>query len=197
MGAGVALGVAQSKEMRGIVAGVMAICPIVDWTISVEEKMASVESAKEDSSVVDGKRQRSGSGQQRAEQRTARLHKLIDYSYVPPRHELSDPLLSPAYATRGSMPRQIFMIGAQQDMLCAEAEKMALRLAADERGETVGGEEAWCKGGVQWEKVLDWGHEFAFRKAKSDVRELERQRVLDDLFDRVGDWLWAKVFAYM
>lgn len=203
-GASVALAVVQTDEMKGLIKGVLAICPLVDWAIPTVDKVANIQVESRTIAITSGERMPSNSSkrqgnnenkhQRKLRRKISRKHELFSYAYVPPGQDLTDPKLSPAYAPRSTLPRHIFIVGAQCDVLCAEAEKMALRLAAEERTSRVGSDEEWMSGSIRWELVLGCGHEFAFEASK-DEREVERQEVTNDLFNRVADWLRARVWA--
>ncbi|KAF7348088.1 Alpha beta hydrolase fold protein [Mycena sanguinolenta] len=54
---------------------------------------------------------------------------FFDWCYKPVGHELRDPLLSPLYACRDSLPKHIFVIACELDFLAHEAWRFASKLA--------------------------------------------------------------------
>ncbi|CAJ0546653.1 Ff.00g012800.m01.CDS01 [Fusarium sp. VM40] len=67
------------------------------------------------------------------------LSPVFDAAYTLPSQDLQDPLLSPIYAPKETLPPNIFFIGIELDMLAGEAWRMACELAGIEMaGQTVG-----------------------------------------------------------
>jgi acetyl esterase/lipase len=55
----------------------------------------------------------------------------FNWSYIPYNHLLRDPLLSPYFAPRASLPPNIFVIATELDLLAHESWRFATRLAAE------------------------------------------------------------------
>jgi len=55
----------------------------------------------------------------------ARLLPSSAWSYIPYGHDISDPLLSPAYASRGELPPHVFVVAAELDCLAHESWRTA------------------------------------------------------------------------
>ncbi|MCJ1445676.1 MAG: hypothetical protein MMC23_006181 [Stictis urceolatum] len=175
-GGTLALAAAQTSYLKGRVEGVVAFSPLTDMTVSPGDKLASVPENDEPDRL--GKD----------------FANLVQRAYVRPNTDLRDPLLSPVFANRLELPTNVYIIGSEYDMLCAEAERMAVGLAAQEVGDEVAGpSDRWEKGGIRWELVRGWRHNFT-HIAEKGIRETERQQVVEDLFNRVGEWLREKVY---
>lgn len=54
---------------------------------------------------------------------------IFNWAYLTPDQRCDDPLLSPFYADREALPKSIFMIAVEMDMLALEAQRMACKLA--------------------------------------------------------------------
>lgn len=183
-GATIALAMVQTEELKGRVKGVVAFNPITDWSIPASEKVASV---RKDESLTrrERRRQRDRIGSVFAN--------LMRWAYIPNGQELTNPMLSPIYASRSKMPEHMFLIGAENDMMCAEAESMANALAGRESSDNIGDEVAWGKGGIRWEKVLGWKHDL-FHNVDKGEREVERHAVMEGMAGRVAGWMKMEVF---
>ncbi|KAI6758219.1 hypothetical protein HG530_010459 [Fusarium avenaceum] len=67
------------------------------------------------------------------------LSPFFEVAYTLPSQDLQDPLLSPIYASKETLPPNIFFIGIELDMLAGEAWRMACELVGVEMaGQTVG-----------------------------------------------------------
>ncbi|KAM0239568.1 hypothetical protein ACHAP5_008214 [Fusarium lateritium] len=67
------------------------------------------------------------------------LSPVFDVAYTLPSQDLQDPLLSPIYASKETLPPNIFFIGIELDMLAGEAWRMVCELAGvDMVDQTVG-----------------------------------------------------------
>jgi hypothetical protein len=97
------------------------------------------------------------------------------------------------------LPRFIYLVGAEYDMLCYEPRQLAERLADPEVERTsIGGvspEDGWKQGGVRWECARGRFHAFTHVAEWGKQKEEERLRVVDDLYNRVGAWLKDEVWA--
>ncbi|CAK7205488.1 hypothetical protein SEUCBS139899_008264 [Sporothrix eucalyptigena] len=63
----------------------------------------------------------------------ASLAPVFDWSYIPYNQDLTDPLLSPAYASLESLPSHVFIVAAELDMLAHESWRLACRLGNEAR----------------------------------------------------------------
>lgn len=54
---------------------------------------------------------------------------MLRWCYIPYGHNLHDPLISPLYASREHLPRNIFVVAAELDLLAHEAWELASKLA--------------------------------------------------------------------
>ncbi|CAK7227467.1 hypothetical protein SCUCBS95973_006554 [Sporothrix curviconia] len=63
----------------------------------------------------------------------ATLAPVFDWSYIPYGQDLTDPLLSPAYAALDTLPPHVFLVAAELDMLAHESWRLACRLGNEAR----------------------------------------------------------------
>jgi acetyl esterase/lipase len=175
-GGTLALACVQTEYLKGRVKGVVAFSPLTDLSIPVVDKMSTVPANSEPDRL----------GKDFAE--------LVQQAYVPPKTNLRDPLLSPIYAARSNLPRHIYLVGSELDMLFAEVERMANGLAVEEVGTRLGDEARWTKGTICFEKVKGVRHNFTHISEKAE-KEVERKLVVDDLLNRIGVWLCDTVYS--
>ncbi|KAM0224324.1 hypothetical protein ACHAPA_009863 [Fusarium lateritium] len=75
------------------------------------------------------------------------LSPVFDVAYTLPSQDLQDPLLSPIYASKETLPPNIFFIGIELDMLAGEAWRMVCELAGvDMVDQTVGKPQVGAEG---------------------------------------------------
>jgi acetyl esterase/lipase len=92
---------------------------------------------------------------------------LFNWAYMAPGQKCGDPLLSPYFARREDLPRNIFFVACEMDMLAHETWRMACKFAGKRipgYDEKVGCEETVGKG-----KLITEGDErFAFEETMED-----------------------------
>jgi len=100
----------------------------------------------------------------------AKLLPSSAWSYIPYGHDISDPLLSPAYASRADLPPHVFVVGAELDCLAHESWRTACAWA----GRAVPDVEVLVgrRGPSRWRGSLDDGRgenaaKFAWEEAHS------------------------------
>lgn len=183
-GGNLTLSVAQHPSLRDKFAGLLLWYPVTDF-----------------SSRYKGKMQKASDGSPDVLEKTS---ELFNYGYVAEGTNREDPLLSPVYADRKLLPKKMLFIGAEHDVLCAEAEKTAEFYAEIEDGEVVKGDTAedekkgvqrWSKGGIWWTKVLDAQHGFNYLKKKDPVAEEQRKKITDKVYAMAATWLQNEIYA--
>ncbi|PSR77833.1 Alpha/Beta hydrolase protein [Coniella lustricola] len=118
-GGNLALAVSQIPAIRErITAGVVPFYPPVDFTKSTAAKAAT-------------RRYKPALGGSRGAEKDglAGMAGFFDWAYMPAGQDLRDPLLSPYFADRAALPRRIWVIGCELDMLGHEAWRAACRWA--------------------------------------------------------------------
>lgn len=138
-GANLALAVSQDESLQQKIGGVVAYYPPVDWTTSLEWKLAT----------------RPKNAPPDALEKNA---PTFDWAYLRPGQDFRDPQLSVALAPREKLPPKTYLIGCELDMLCRDAELMAEKFASNGNGQRVGTDIAWEENGVRWEKILGEEH---------------------------------------
>ncbi|KAH7012703.1 Alpha/Beta hydrolase protein [Microdochium trichocladiopsis] len=114
-----ALGLCQLPAIQTIVApsAVIPVYPVVDQSIKPGERAlrrhykTSFPGLRGDSKDL-----------------LSRMSPYFVWSYLPYGQDLRDPLLSPFYAKRESLPKGVFVVGAELDQLCHEGWRFACRL---------------------------------------------------------------------
>lgn len=180
-GGNLVLAAAQDVRLREKIVGVAAIYPLVDLVPDGSAKMAT----RPDLLVPDFLGEESYDG----------VQKLYLDSTNGAAPSLKDPRVSPTYfASRKSLPGRVLLIGAEHDLLCAEAEAMAEKLAASaggERRETAAG---WRARGVWWHRLYGQRHAFEGFPEKDPGKERERLEKVEEMYALVCEW-FGDVFA--
>lgn len=208
-GGNLTLTISQFPSVRDrITAGIVPIYPVVDFSITPEQKAAT----RRYKPALHGSR---GA----AQDPLLRLADAFDWSYIPVGHNLRDPLLSPVFVDRAALPERVWVIGCELDMLGHEAWRLACRLtgrqvpaldqrigqeAPEESGKlgaliTTGDQRfAWEEknrdGEVKWLCVPDAGHGFDMPGALgADEKTSEDGRLKrDEIIRLAGEWLFRR-----
>lgn len=170
-GGNLVLGAVQDSRLRGKVKGVIGLYPPVDWRLSYEERMKS----RPDPDVPDF---------------VGRGIETIPKLYLDPDVEVGegDVRLSPTcLRTRGDLPERVFILGAEHDLLCREAEVMAERLAGSEERTQMG--TGWRTSGVWWHLIKGQKHAFNQFKEKDAEREKARVKATEETYGLLVEWL--------
>lgn len=149
----------------------------------------------------------------------ARFSPIFKWSYINPGQDLHDPLLSPFFAARDSLPPNIYMIAAELDQLAHEAWRMACKLTgrpvpepenlvgqakpAIHDGALILDDErfAWQHdkpdGSVRWLLVPDQIHGFDHVPARwfGNVKAWQDAQVKTGQYQKlIGEWLYQVVW---
>lgn len=171
----------QLKGIHSKIRAVIAYYPVVNWTISSEDKVKA-------STVMPGKK----------EDLLVAMAPIFNYAYIPAGAYLKDPLLSPHYAEREKLAPHIFFIGCEYDLLKTEARVMAEKLAEGEAGEkkTLKDGDAWEKGRIRWQLIRGAEHGFNQQQPEKDEKlEAEKRQKARDMHQDVVEWLHRVAFA--
>ncbi|KAL1866456.1 hypothetical protein VTK73DRAFT_4690 [Phialemonium thermophilum] len=188
-------------------AALVPIYPVVDFTVSHEEKAAA------------GRRRykpQLGGFRGRTRDYLTAMAERFDWAYIPAGHDLRDPLLSPVFAQAEALPKNVFMIACELDMLAHEAWRLVCRLAGREvSGKMVGREELSPPGSLilddprfhfeerrrggnyKWLLVPDSVHGFdqEMDQIARDEEMTKDAKVRRGKMQRlIGDWLFAGPF---
>ncbi|KAJ5526564.1 hypothetical protein N7513_010723 [Penicillium frequentans] len=174
-GGNLALSVSQLPGLKGIVKAVISYYPILDFGQPPNEKLDA-------RPCQDGPRDR-----------LEKSSWWLDWGYVSVGQDRRDPLLSPYYAKQKDLPPNIYMVGAEWDMLRLEAQEMIHYLAGLESKEDH--EEPFEEGGYKWTLALGCPHGFTHpnRKRHSEVSRLKREA--DVIYGEAHQWLKKRVLA--
>lgn len=174
-GGNLAIAAAQSLALRSKIHGIVSWYPVTDMTLSPKEKQASraYRNAKDLDDLKD-------------------FGPAFNWSYIPPGHNLRDPLISIRYAKREDLPKDIFVVGAEYDMLCKEARDMIFDLAGLDDLERKDGLRGFEKEGYKWLLARNVRH--GFTHDLMDGIEVEAEKVSRDEYakaaEEVGEWLF-------
>lgn len=130
----------------------------------------------------------------------ARSSHFFTWGYVGPGTELRQPILSPRFADRGKLPKNLFLLGCEYDMLCHDAWSMAEELAEKQglarKNDGRGGDQSWESGALRWRRIMGVEHGFNLMvpTKKGDEATLYRDKA-DDVAADVADWLRRVAFG--
>ena len=126
---------------------------------------------------------------------------FFNWAYVPSGTSLRNPLLSPRFANPKQLPKSLFLLGCEYDMLCHDAWTMAEELAekngSGEKLEDARGEDSgWECGRIRWRLIrgVEHGFNFSLRHKKGSERALY-QRKTESCQQDVVDWLHRVAFT--
>lgn len=208
-GGNLTLSISQFPSVRErITAGIIPIYPVLDFSITPQQKA----STRQYKPALHGAR---GSTQDPL----LKVAGAFDWAYVNAGQDLRDPLLSPVFADRSALPRRVWVIGCELDMLGHEAWRLACRLsgrqipgldqrigqeAPEESGElgaliTTGDQRfAWEEknrgGEIKWLCVPDAGHGFDMPGALgADEKTSEDGKLKrNEIIRLAGEWLFRQ-----
>jgi acetyl esterase/lipase len=178
-GGNLALSAAQIPELKNKVCGVVCWYPIADFSLMPTEKQSSrpYRNKNDTDDLKD-------------------WGPLWKRAYIRPGQNIRDPLLSVRYATAEHLPRWIFMIGAQYDMLANEARETIFDIAKLDELERKEGFDGFEKGTYSWKLVKDVRHGFTHDlvNGKSKETEATDKRRTEEMMNAVGEWLFKGPF---
>ncbi|RAL67979.1 hypothetical protein DID88_008703 [Monilinia fructigena] len=170
-----------------VVLGGFTWYPVMDFTLTPDEKKASrpYRHAKDLDDLPD-------------------FGPVFEWGHIPPGQNLRDPLLSTRFVRKDDVPKWIYIIGAEYDMLAKEARDTAFDLAELNEHERKEGVYGFEKDSYKWTLVRDVRHGFthdlmdnkgpdaeAIRKLRTD--EVLEQLVLTFVFDESKTTASAKL----
>jgi acetyl esterase/lipase len=155
-GGNIVLAASQLPSLQGRIHAAVPFYPLTDRTTSSEQKAR-------------GRRYKPALGGFRArdEDFLLAMSGLFNWAYLDPGTRLDDPLVSPFFAARESLPRHVFVIACELDMLAPEAWRMACKLAGRRipgLDEVVGREEEVGKGVL----ITEGDDRFAWETVRED-----------------------------
>lgn len=127
-GATLALAVAQvlvAREVMRMRKKDLAVVSLAGWLDLERSLAAKMANCSSSSSKGEKEEEEEEDGDLRA------MYEACVWSYVPYGQDLRDPLLSPAFARAGALPRHVCLVGAERDVLAHESWRLACRLVRD------------------------------------------------------------------
>ncbi|CAN8096323.1 unnamed protein product [Discula destructiva] len=208
-GGNLALAVSEVPAVRErVTAGVVPFYPVLDYTVAHEDKAKT-------------RRYKAKLGGSRGRQTDPLLMAapVFDWAYLPTGQDLRDPLCAPVFANRSDLPKRVWVIGCELDMLGHEAWRAACRYAGKPvpgLDQPVGQEEPadggklgtliWegderfafdvkdQDGEVRWLLVPDAGHgfEMAGHMGGNEDEAKDGKLKMDALIAEMGKWLYGQ-----
>jgi acetyl esterase/lipase len=180
-GGNLALSVTQIPELKDKICGVLCWYPITDFSLTPLEKQNS-RPYRDEKDVDDLKD----------------WGPIWNWAYIRPGQSIRDPLLSVRYAEPENLPRWIYMIGAQYDMLANEARETIFDIARLSDLEREEGFDGFEKGTYSWKLVKDVRHGFTHdlmngRSKQAEAILVDKMRT-EQMLNAVGEWLFKGPF---
>ena len=171
---------AQMPELKGKIKGIVSCFPVLDFTLSPAEKQSSrpYRHPKDIDDLKD-------------------WGPIWEWAYVQPGQDLRDPLLSVRYAKNENLPKWIYILGAEYDMLGNEARQTMSDLASLDKLEREDGFYGFEKDTYKWKLVRDVRHGFTHDLMDNPGAEavaMNKKRTAEMIED-VGAWLFKGPFA--
>jgi acetyl esterase/lipase len=178
-GGNLALSAAQFPELKDKICGVICWYPVTDFSLSALEKQSSrpYRGRKDVDDLKD-------------------WAPLWNWAYLLPDQDIRDTLLSVRYAKAENLPRWIYMIGAQYDMLANEARETIFDIAGLEEQDRKKGHDEFEKGTYKWKLVKDVRHAFThdLKNGRSKETEAIDKMRTEQMLNSVGAWLFHGPF---
>jgi acetyl esterase/lipase len=179
-GGNLTLSAAQYPELRERLKGIVAWYPPTDYTLSPKDRQASrpYRYAKDVDDLKD-------------------FGPVFEWAYIPPGHDLRDPLISTRFVRREDLPKWIYIIGAEYDMLEREARDTAFDLAGLSEQEREDEKYGFERDTLKWTLVRGVRHGFTHDLKDGRPAEEEAMRKLkaEEMMEMVGEWLFKGPFA--
>ena len=173
-GGNLVLAAAQDSRLRRKLLGIVALYPVANMVPTAEQQMAT----RPDPNIPDFLEDK--------------WDNVLDlYVGTTDVLTLQDPRLSPTnFKERDDLPKHIFMLGCEHDMLCHEAKVMAEKLidaSATQKEQDVNGQQV---GGVRWMLVEGQTHAFDhFATTRPRGNEETRVRDRESMYHNIAQWL--------
>ena len=178
-GGSLALSAAQIPSLKDKIQGVVTWYPVTDFTLTPAEKQAS--RAYRNATDLDSLRN---------------WGPVWHWGYMRPGLNIRDPLVSVRFAKKAYLPKWIYMIGAEYDMLCNEAKQTIFDIAGLDKLERAEGQYGFEKDTYKWTLVRDVRHGFTHDLMDNKGKDAEIMRVkrTEEMIEMVGKWLFSGPF---
>ncbi|KAH6672994.1 Alpha/Beta hydrolase protein [Halenospora varia] len=179
-GGNLSLSAAQMKPLQDKIRGVASFYPVADFSLSSAAKQESrpYRNPKDLDDLKD-------------------WGPIWNWAYIPPGHDLRDPLLSVRYAQPDTLPKWIYMVGAEYDMLADEARQTISDLACLDESKRDDSKYGFEKDTYKWTLVRDVRHGFThdlMDNPAPDVVAMNKQR-MEAMLEDFGKWLFKGPYA--
>jgi acetyl esterase/lipase len=127
--------------------------------------------------------------------------RAFNWFYLRHCQDYKNPLLSPLFADRKTLPQKLFILGCEYDILFSEARDAAEKYAEQEvdgprKVPLEQGRTGWTCGYVTWEELKGLEHGYNQRWSLQKVEiGAEWKRRTEEIHDRVAEWLFQEVYG--
>ena len=174
-GGNLALAAAQSLALKDKIKGVVSWYPVTEVALTPAEKQITraYRNARDTDDLKD-------------------FGPAFNWSYIPAGINLRDPQISVRYAKRESLPKYVFVIGAEYDMLCKEARDLIFDLAELDDLERKAGMIGFEREGYKWLLARNVRHGFThdiLDGIKPEAGIISKEEYAKAVKE-VGEWLF-------
>ncbi|RDW87473.1 hypothetical protein BP5796_03167 [Coleophoma crateriformis] len=176
-GGNLAVAAVQAPSLQGRIHGLVPWYPVVEWVTTAPEKlMTRAYRSKDDVDML------------------KTTGPIFNWGYIKAGEELTNPRLSVCFAEKNVLPKWIFVVGAEYDMLCAEAKDMIMHFADLDDAARKEGEYEFEKGTYKWRMLRGVTHGYNQVPAKGADEEIRLKRI-EESYAEAGEWLFRGPFA--
>jgi acetyl esterase/lipase len=182
-GGNLSLAAPQLNGLHDKLKAVVAFYPVTDFTRTLEQRVAKSTPPPGRKDMLTGS------------------SKAFNWVYLRGKEDFKNPILSPLYADRSKLPKKLFLLGCEYDILCGDARDAAENYAQAEPAESKklpleGGRSGWTCGDVTYEELkgLEHGYNQRWELQKGELKELWKRRT-QEIHDEVAKWLVKEVYA--
>ena len=177
-GGNLSLSAAQAPELQGRIHGVVPWYPVTEWISTTAEKMKTRPCGEgNDIDIL----KYTGS--------------IFKWGYIAPGQDLQDPRLSVSFAKREALPKWLYFVAAEYDMLCCEAKEMIMDLAELADKDREEGTYSFEKGTYKWTMARDVLHGYTHGPGPTATGESVRIKRREETFAEVAEWLFKGPFS--
>ncbi|KAL3427939.1 alpha beta hydrolase fold protein [Phlyctema vagabunda] len=177
-GGNLALSAVQAPELQGKIHAVVPWYPVLEWVTTTEQKLKTRPYRNEkDVDLLEA------------------MGPMFNYGYIKEGQDLLNPRLSVSYADKKTLPKWIFFVGAEYDMLCAEAKDMVMDLAGLNEAEMEECIYSFERGTYRWRMARGVMHGYTHNIGPETPDQVVRLQRCEETFAEVGEWLKTGPFA--
>ena len=180
VGGNLSLSASQTPDLKNKIKGLVAWYPPTDYSLSLAEKEAT--RPYRNSKAMDDLRT---------------WGPAFNWAYIAAGQNIRDSMLSVRYARREDLPKWLYVIGAEYDMLSDEARQTIYDIAGLDKLERENGRLEFEKDTYKWTLARNVRHGFTHDLMDNRGKDADAIRVqrTEEMMEEVGEWLRKGPFA--